>query len=460
MACCWTVNSRLTFGKIETDSVAYISPEACNLPLHNPIETNMKLWNAFLLAITLASFFSLQESAAQENWPRFHGNDGSGLAESTSLPTRLSDSNYSWKIDLPGVGSSSPVIWKNRLFVTSCDAESGELTLQCLDAASGQQVWQNKFESQPYQVHARNNFASATPALDAERVYVAYANPDHTMLVALTHAGELVWKRDFGTWVSQHGFGVSPMVYDDKVVFLNSQQADQLKPGVTPGTSRIIAVNASDGTDAWTVPLTTTRACYGIPTVFRQTGSDDQLVCCNTGDGFFSLNPATGERNWVYPAFSARTVASTLVADGLVIGSCGSGGGGNYLVAIRPDSLAKDGAPQEIYKIQKANYVPSPVAINGLLFVFTDKGIGNCYDLQTGKSHWQQRLSSGFSGSPVATNDAVYVMDEEGTVFVVSASSEFEVLSKHPLGESTRSTPAVANGRIYFRTDTQLFCVE
>ena len=398
------------------------------------------------------------EVTSQENWTRFHGPNGTGLAEQADLPSVISEQNYFWKTELAGVGSGSPVIWEDKLFVTSCDPKTGKLTLQCFHAVTGKLLWKTGFNQGVYRLHGRNNFASSTPAVDRNHVYLTYADPDHTMLVAVDHQGAKKWERDFGTWVSQHGFGISPMVYKDKVIFFNSQQAQRMKPGQQPGKSRVIAVSCKDGSDIWESELTATRACYAVPCVYRDATGRDQLVSCNTGDGFFSLDPETGKQNWATLPFRMRTVASTLIADGLIVGSNGSGGGGNYLVAIRPD---KDGvkSPEKAYEVPRANYVPSPVAVDGKLFLFSDKGIAQCVDLQSGKQLWQERVASGFSGSPIATMDHVYVMDESGNLLVISVADQYQEVCKHSLGESTRSSPAVANSRLYLRTDSNLICV-
>jgi outer membrane protein assembly factor BamB len=397
---------------------------------------------------------------AQTNWDRFHGPNGSGLSETDVLPSDWSDDDYLWKTKLAGSGSCSPVIWEGKLFITSCDPESGKLILQCLDANSSKQIWQTEFDSTPYRMHSRNSFASSTPAVDENNVYVTYASPDHTMLVAVDHGGEKVWERDFGSWISQHGFSASPMIYQDKVIFFNSQQADRVGPGQAPGNSRVIAVSCSDGSDVWETPLKATRSCYAVPSVYSSEDGVDQLISCNTGDGFFSLDPATGKRNWSAKPFQMRTVASMLIVDGMAIGSNGSGrGAGNYLVAMRLDKKSTTSQPTEIYTLRKANYVPSPVAINGMLFLVNDQGIGTCVDLQTGTQHWQQRISSGFSGSLVATNDHLYVMDESGNLFVIAASKEFKIVSEHDLGESTRATPAIWANKLYLRTDSHLLCI-
>lgn len=409
-----------------------------------------------LLAAFLCSGFS-RVGLSQEGWTRFRGPNGTGVVASAKLPTRITNDHYVWETSLAGTGSSSPVIWNDKIFVTSCDQETAKLTLQCLNVKTGDELWQQSFESSPYRLHSRNSFASGTPAVDKKHVYIAFADPQHTKLVALDHQGNQKWERDFGTWISQHGFGASPMVYNDKVVFFNSQQAERVRRG-SPGESRMIAVRCQDGTDVWAAPLKATRSCYAVPSIFKNAQGQEQLVCCNTGDGFFSLNPETGKRNWATLPFRMRTVASTLVADGLIIGSNGSGGGGNYLVAIRPDETGKS-EPAKVYEIQRANYVPSPIAVDGKLFLFTDKGIAQCVNLQTGESQWQQRLAKGFSGSPVATAGHIYVVDEDGNLYVIEVSDKYHQVSKHALGESSRATPAIANDHIYVRTESRLICI-
>ncbi len=414
--------------------------------------------NSFLTIALVACLIACTaiSGIAQENWTRFHGPNGTGLASDAKLPAQISDDNYIWKVALAGSGSSAPAIWGDRIFVTGSDPQTATLTVQCLDAKTGKELWNKSFDSKRYKVHGRNSFASSTPAVDKDNVYFAYANPEHTMLVALDHDGEQKWERDFGTWVSQHGFGGSPIVYKDKVIFFNSQQAQRVRTG-KPGESHMIAVKAESGEDVWKTKLTATRSCYAVPSVFTDESGKEQIVSCNTGDGFFGLDPETGKQNWAGIPFSKRTVASTLIADGLIIGSCGSGGGGNYLVAIRPGK--ENAQPEKAYQVRSANYVPSPVAVDGKLFLFTDKGIGQCVDLQSGKQIWQERLARGFSGSPVATTDHVYVMDEDGNLLVIAVSDEFKLVSKHELGETTRSTPAIANNKLYLRTDAHLICV-
>ena len=412
-----------------------------------------KLLLAFAVALPLMIGDS---AAAQENWARFHGANGSGLALDADLPTEFSDANFKWNVELAGTGSSSPVVWGDRVFVNSANSKTGELTIQCLKIETGEQIWAKSFDSKVYKVHHRNSFASGTPVVDKDHVYLTYASPSQTRVVALDHEGEQKWKRDFGSWISQHGFAASLMTYKDKVIFFNSQQAQKLRPGDKPGASTMYALNCADGSEAWKTSLTPTRSCYSVPGIYTGADGKDQLISCNTGDGFFSLDPESGDKNWSTLPFQKRVVASTLIVDGLIIGSNGSGGGGNYLVAIRPDK--KGANPEKAYELQKANYVPSPVAVDGKLFFFNDKGIGKCADLQTGKLLWEERIARAFSGSPIATKSHVYIIDPSGKLYVIAAKPEYELVSSLELGQESQATPAVASDRIFLRTQSRLIC--
>lgn len=404
-----------------------------------------------LLWVSLA--FTLPCSA--QNWERFRGSNGGGVVDDAKLPTTWTEDDYTWTVKLAGSGASSPVVWDDRVFVLSSSSDA-DVFLQCLNRNTGEQSWKKQFESERYRIHQQNNFASSSPAVDAEHVYITYAGPDHTMMVALDHDGNEVWKRDFGTWVSQHGFGASPMVYGDLVIFCSSQQAERLRSGQEPGKSEVIAVNRKTGEDVWRTPLKATRACYAMLCVFQTEGQPDQLIGTNTGDGFYSINPKTGEMNWATPAFEMRTVASTYTSGDLVFGSNGTGGGGNYLVAARP---GPNGA-EEVFKISRnANYVPSPIAVGELLFLFGDKGVVSCVDRNTGDQHWRARVGRGFSGSPVANSTHVYCIDQQGTMHVLKASDKYDLVSSIELGEVSRATPAIVGNQMLIRTANHLMAI-
>jgi len=416
---------------------------------------------ALILLLAAASPLLVSTSSAQENWTRFHGENGSGLALAAKLPIQWEPGDYAWKIDLPGVGSSAPIVWGDRIFLTSSDPETARLTVHCIAADDGSQLWQKEFASTKHHLHPNNNFASSTLAADENNIYGAFANADNTWLIALDHDGNEKWKRNFGSYVSSHGFGASPIVHGDKVILMNSQQARQLPPGQPPGKSKLIAVSATDGSDVWTTDIEDKRVCYGVPCVLETADGKTSLIGANTVHGYFSVDIDSGKFNWTTPAsFSKRIVASPIIASGLILNTAGSGGGGNYLVAIRPDPNSSPTPPQEVYRITAASYVPSPIAVGDLLYMFNDKGILMCHDLATGEEYYRKRIAKRFSGSPVANSSHVYCMSENGDVHVVTVGKEFEHRIAASLGDSSRSTPTIVGNRIYFRTNQKLFALD
>src|SRR5205823_2447634 len=159
---------------------------------------------------------------AQE-WTRFRGSNGTGIGRAKTIPTKISDADINWKVELPGTGHSAPVLWGDRIFLTSTGDKSGGLYVLCLNAKEGQLLWRRDFSLTPFPRHEFNSFAASTPTVDAERVYVVWNEPEHYLLTALDHDGKTVWQRDFGPFVSQHGSGISPIVVEDKVILGNEQ---------------------------------------------------------------------------------------------------------------------------------------------------------------------------------------------------------------------------------------------
>ena len=161
--------------------------------------------------------------SAQE-WSRFRGPNGSGLGNAPNVPAEWKEQDFNWKITLPGIGHSSPVLWANDLFVVSSPEGQGGLIIQKLSAKDGGESWRKQVSFPAHHLHKFNSFASSSPAVDEDRVYLYWATPSSVTLTALTHEGEKVWERDLGTFESQHGGGTSPMVYRDKVFIGNEQK--------------------------------------------------------------------------------------------------------------------------------------------------------------------------------------------------------------------------------------------
>ena len=399
-------------------------------------------------------------SASAEEWARFRGPNGAGVSDAKGIPTSWTEADYAWKVALPGIGHSSPVLWGDKLFVLSADPRNATRYTLCLDADSGKELWRREFKSESHHLHARNSFASCSPAADDERVYFAWGTPEKTTLKALTHDGEDAWEVDLPPFVAMHGFGTSPMIYQDLVVLnmLALESPEQIKKVEDydkPGNAFVVAFDRQTGEQRWRTDRDSSVAAYSVPCVYTNADGEDELICCASGNDVFSLNPTNGKLNWSVSAFSMRTVSSPVIAGGLIFGSTGSGGGGNYVVAVQPGDAAKIK-----YQVkQQAPYVPTPVAHGDLLFLWYDKGIVTCIDAPTGEQVWQKRIGSNFSGSPVRVGDALYCIDEEGVVFVLSATKEFKQYGKFPLGGPSRATPAVARGRMFLRTESQLVAI-
>lgn len=401
----------------------------------------MTLRAPLALVVLLATFGA--PLGAQE-WTRFRGPNGSGESE-TSVPAQWSDGNLLFRVELPAQGHSSPVLWGQRVFLTGAQEQGQKRLAFCLDALSGKLLWQKEFAGATYPIHRQNSFASSTPAVDAERVYLAVVSPEQYSVVALSHDGHQQWKADLGPFESQHGFGTSPIVYGELVVINNDQD----------GASSLVALERKTGRVRWKAPRRTVVAAYSTPCVFRPASGPEQLIFNSQAHGISSVNPQDGSTNWEIELFDKRSVSSPLVAGGLVFGSCGSGAGGNYLVAVRPGSK-----PEVVYKFDKAApYVPTAVAKGDLLFLWSDNGIVSCLQLADGKLVWQKRVGGTFSGSPVRAGDKLIGVSYDGEAIVLAAAREYQELGRYKLGDVCRSTPALALGRIYLRSESQLVCV-
>jgi outer membrane protein assembly factor BamB len=189
-------------------------------------------------------------------------------------------------------------------------------------------------------------------------------------------------------------------------------------------------------------------------------GKPAELILCSRVHGVTSLDPKSGKTLWeLAGVFKQRPVSSPIIVDGLVLATCGQGGGNNNLVAVDPEADGSE--PKVVYQVDKTNapYVPSLVAKGELVFLWGDRGIVSCMNAATGEILWRNRVGGDYFGSPVRVADAVYCISSEGEVAAVRAADKFELLGKSPLGDVSRSTPAIANGRMYLRTQSRLTAV-
>lgn len=387
---------------------------------------------------------------AQE-WTRFRGPNGSGLSAAKTIPTTWTEKDINWRAPLPGPGHSSPVVWGDRVFVTAGDAGSNQIWVLCLCASQGGILWQRAYPITPYHRNAANSVASGTPAVDEHRVYVAWNDAERLTLRALDHAGKPVWERDLGPFASQHGGGASPLVYGDEVVLAKEHD----------GESYLIAVDAATGATRWQTPRKTEETAYATPCVYEPKEGPAALVFASHAHGISGINPANGKVLWeLTSAFDKRVVCSPIIAAGLVVAACGSGAGGNFVVAVRPGEAASGRPAALAYTVRRAApYVPTSLCLGDLLFLWGDDGAVSCVQAATGDLKWQERVGKHFYSSPVCVDGRLFCVSTTGDVVVVRAGDHFELLATNALGEPAHSTPAVAAGRMFIHTTRHLISI-
>jgi len=390
---------------------------------------------------------------AADNWPRFRGPNGSGIADAkaaSTIPVKWSDSDYNWKIKLPGTGHSSPVIWGGKIFLTCTDASTAKRIVCCVSAKDGKILWQREYKSRKHRIHRDNSFASSSPAADAERLYAYWTDPDKVTLLALTHDGKDVWRRNLGKYDSNYGCGSSPILHDGMVIISNENRID----------SALIALDAKTGKDRWKTPRVTRKAPYATPIIYQADGDKPQLIFANTASALSGIDPAGGKVLWKLGGpldEGVRPVCSPVVVGDLVICTWGRGGRGTSGCAVRPGTTDGKRKPKLAYRLDRPMYYScTPVVSGKLIFACTDRGEMQCLDAATGKKLWTRRQEGGFYSSPVLVGGRVYYTTKRGVMVIVAAADKFKLLGTVPLGEKSYATPAVVGGVMYIRTLSHL----
>ena len=404
-----------------------------------------------LFALAVVSL--ADRAPAADEWSRFRGINGAGVASDTPVPPQWTAEQVAWRVTLPARGHSSPAVWGDLVVTTVAEPDSGRRHVLGLDAASGKTRWTLVSDGPVFRQHADNSFASATPALDAERIYIAWLAPERSRLEAYDHAGKSVWSLDLGSFVAQHGGGASPMVVDGLVVLPFEQDG--------PGDSYVLAVDAATGKERWRLPRTSGKLACSTPCILRPASGPAQLICTSTNHGIYAIDLASGKELWSMPkAFTQRCVASPVVAGGLIYASDGQGGKGTRLLAVRPPTKA-GAEPELVWQlINGAPYVPCVAVREDLLFLITDGGQIACLRAATGEEVWRQPLGVGtFYGSPIIVGERLYAISRRGEVICISATATFARLGTSALGDGAFSTPAIAGGRMFLRTFTGLAAV-
>ena len=419
-----------------------------------------------LFSLLFAPLFAVHADDDENEWTRFRGPNGSGISGAKAIPIKWTAKEYNWTIELPGDGSSSPVVWKETLFVTCNDRKKSIRSIVCVNATDGKIHWRRDSPYTSYRMHRDNDFASATPTVDAEGVVVVWSMPKKLLMLAVDLEGKELWRRDLGPYVGIHGSASSPIIADGLVILANDQMDPKVMKrflprdaSMVPEKSFLIAVDRMTGKTRWKIDRRTVLAGYSTPCV-RQTGGDGpELVFSGTAHGMTGVDLATGKINWeIKGILNSRVVGSPQLYQDLVFGSYGSGLSAQRLVAVRAPRKGGVKKPKVAYNVsQSPPLVPSCLIKDDLLFLWTDSGIVSCLDAATGKRHWRERVGGNYYCSPVWIDGRLYCTSKEGDVVVIAADKTFKLLAKNPLGEKCFAIPAIAHGVMYQRTQTTIF---
>jgi outer membrane protein assembly factor BamB len=415
----------------------------------------MFLFLTILLASAIWPLGSLTTASDQpptNNWPRWRGPNADGVADGHNLPIHWSQAeNIRWSAKLPGWGTSSPVVFGKRVFVTTQLSEAGKKSLLtlCYDRQTGKELWRRDFGFGVDQAtHKKSNLAVNTPAVTADAVYVAFGNAD---IARYTHDGKLIWVTRylslFGDPKMSWGYAVSPLVLEDGVLFPWNHHK---------GPCFLVALDKQTGQIAWKKerPIGTAHA---TPLLVEHHGRKDILVPGQ--NRLTAFDARTHTKLWRYGQgdgpYNGEIISSPVIGDGLVFAQLWRQ---SPIHALR---LTADGKPPErVWVSKKPGPVePSLLYYRNLLYASMDDGVLVCLDGKTGREHYRERLGSESNSSPVASDGRLYVSDNDGKTYVVEAGKAFRLLGTNELGERITASPAISGYDLIYRTDSHLYCV-
>jgi len=385
---------------------------------------------------------------AAQQWARWRGPSGQGLASGTGYPDTWSGTdNVLWKTPIAGSGNSSPIVWRDRIFLTVSREAGRRLAAIAFRRDSGAILWETAVpDGAVDSPHPKNGFASATPVTDGSRVYVSFGSRG---LFALDLDGKILWRADLGRLENYHGPAGSPLLYKDRVIVYQDQ---------TSG-SFIAAFNAATGRQMWRTGRQASVG-WGSPVAVR-TGDRDEIIV-NGQSRVQAYDPDSGRELWRCNGTTFEVIPTPVVGFGLVFAASGRAG---PTLAIRPGGQGDVTRTHVAWSTPRGSpFVPSPLLYGQLLYTVNDMtSIASAFDAATGTLAWQGRLGAaqreGFSASPVAADGKVFLTNDDGETFVLRAGSTFDLLHVNRIGERTLASPALAGGRWYIRTERHLYAI-
>lgn len=414
------------------------------------------------------------------NWPQWRGPNGQGISEEKGLPTEWSSTkNVLWRAEIAGRGHSSPIVWGNRIFVTSSldgDVEPGAkavihfdrgkefrhpdslggdrrhvLKVLCIDRDSGKILWERiAYEGRVYDDrHKKSSYASATPITDGKYLYAFFGSEG---LYCYDFKGNLIWKRNFGGIATfGMGFGTSPVLYRNKIILQCDEDNGE--------KSFIVAVDKATGKDLWKLPRKV-QASWATPILV---GTPNHMELITSGnEKIIAYDPATGKELWFCKGVDSNAIPTPVAADNMVIVSAGFPKKITMAIKLNRtgDLTGTDGIA---WKYDKGTaYVPSPILYDGYLYLMTDKGILTCLEPGTGVVKYEGGrvpVPATFTASPVAFDGKILLTSEDGDTFVIKAGPTHEVLRTNSIGEPVYASLAISAGRLFIRSAKALYCI-
>lgn len=407
----------------------------------------------FIPALVAAAFSG--DLLAEDNWAQFRGPTGRGHSVSTDVPTSWDESKIAWKADLKGSGQSSPVVWGDQIFLTGASEDGTERYVMSLSKKDGSLLWSETIASDsPEEIHKMNSRATPSCVTDGENV-VAFFGP--AGIHCFTTGGEKKWEVDLGVFAGSWGIAASPIIVDGKVI----QNCDSM------GVSRLVALNLEDGSEIWSTPREEKpRGGWSTP-ILIDTGERQELVL-NGEFGVRGYDPESGKELWFCEGFNGRGAPVPDFHDGKL-----------YVVNGKPGDTycVKPGGSGDVTKTHRlwnssrkgGRDLPSPVVVDGYLFISSMSGIVSCYDAETGDVFYTERLveegAVEVAAAPLVANGLIYLQTVSGgDVAVIRPGKELDIVSVNSLGmkakdEIFRATITPTAGQLLIRSGTTLYAI-
>lgn len=408
-----------------------------------------------VVAVFVVSFAVVQA----ENWPQWRGPALNGVSNEKNLPVKwTTEENVAWKVAMPGVSGSTPIIWRDRIFLSVADGDN--LFLWCLSKTNGEVLWKQPLGAGNVKMR-KHNMSSPSPVTDGRNVYVMTGTG---LLKSFDFNGKQVWSRDiqkeYGTFGLNWGYASSPLLFEDSlyVQVLHGMKTDD--------PSYVMRLEKKNGKTLWKVDRPTNAIrespdSYTTPALLRY-GKTTEIVITG-GDCVTGHDPANGKELWRANGLNPdnnpfyRIVASPIVFDNIIYAPTRV----KPLLALKAGGRGDITSSHVLWSTVNGPDVPTPVTDGKYFYVINDRGIMWCFDAKTGAELYsQQRIKAAtYSGSPVLADGKIYITNEDGLTTVVAAGPKFEVLAENPLNDYVLSSPAISDGRIYIRAGQHLYAI-